>query len=136
MERAALDTSAAVPLLVDGHPSYFSVLTALGDRSALLTGHSLAETYSVLTRLPAGLRVDPADVATAIDDRFGPALVIPDDQAWRVHRVLAAAGVAGGATYDGLVALAARYHGVPLITRDVRARATYSALGVEVVTVS
>ncbi|MCL4292726.1 MAG: VapC toxin family PIN domain ribonuclease, partial [Acidimicrobiia bacterium] len=46
--------------------------------------------------------------------------------------VLAAAGIAGGATYDGLVALAARSAGLPLATRDRRAQSTYSLLGVPV----
>ena len=37
-----------------------------------------------------------------------------------------------GATYDGLVALAARKHGAVLATRDARARSTYEAIGVQV----
>jgi predicted nucleic acid-binding protein len=37
--------------------------------------------------------------------------------------------------YDGLVALAAREHGVALATRDARARGTYDAVGVQVVLV-
>ena len=48
------------------------------------------------------------------------------------HRLLADSGVAGGAAYDGLVALAARDYGVPLATRDARACATYEAFGVPV----
>jgi len=46
--------------------------------------------------------------------------------------VLAAAGVAGGATYDGLVALAARSAGLPLATRDRRAQGTYRLLDVSI----
>ena len=44
----------------------------------------------------------------------------------------AGAGITGGGVYDGLVALAARDHGLPLVTRDARAVPTYRALGVAV----
>ena len=42
---------------------------------------------------------------------------------------LAAAGVLGGATYDGLVALEAVAHGVTLLTLHERALSTYRRLG-------
>lgn len=45
-------------------------------------------------------------------------------------------GIAGGAVYDALVALAAKEHGVSLATRDSRARGTYDAVGVQVVVVA
>ena len=45
-------------------------------------------------------------------------------------RTLAAAGVLGGATYDGLVGLQAAAHGETLLTLDRRAEATYRRLGV------
>lgn len=44
--------------------------------------------------------------------------------------------IAGGAVYDGLVALAAKAHGMALATRDARARGTYDALEVKVVLVA
>jgi predicted nucleic acid-binding protein len=59
-------------------------------------------------------------------------VVISVEVAQGAHRELARSGVAGGATYDGLVALAAREHGAVLVTRDARARSTYEALGVSV----
>lgn len=43
---------------------------------------------------------------------------------------LVAAGVSGGATYDGLIALTALKHDLELISRDARAVRTYNALGV------
>ncbi len=46
------------------------------------------------------------------------------------HREFGRRGIAGGAVYDGLVALAAREHGLVLATRDARARSTYEAVGV------
>ena len=39
--------------------------------------------------------------------------------------------MAGGATYDGLIALTARNQGLKLISLDRRAVPTYEAVGVE-----
>jgi toxin FitB len=52
-----------------------------------------------------------------------------------VHAPLGRSGVAGGAVYDALVALAAKEHGAPLATRATRARGTYDAVGVKVIVV-
>ena len=85
----------------------------------------------VLTGLPAGYAV-PADVAAdVLAVRFdGPALRPDAGARARLLRTLAAAGVLGGATYDGLVALEAASHGETLLTLDRRAEATYRRLGV------
>ena len=45
-------------------------------------------------------------------------------------------GIASGAVYDALVALAAREHGAALAIRDARARGTDGAAGVEVIVVT
>ncbi|MFZ0215494.1 MAG: VapC toxin family PIN domain ribonuclease, partial [Candidatus Dormiibacterota bacterium] len=47
--------------------------------------------------------------------------------------LLSRLGIAGGAVYDALVALAAAEHGVDLGTRDARARSTYEAIGARVI---
>ncbi len=47
--------------------------------------------------------------------------------------VLGWAGIAGGAVYDALVALAAVEHDADLATRDARATSTYATLGARVV---
>ena len=99
-------------------------------RTLGLSGHALAETYSVLTRLPGDARVKPADAAALIDENFAESLPLGARAARVAHREFARQGIAGGATYDGLVALAARERGAVLVTRDARARSTYEALGV------
>ena len=99
-----------------------------------LSGHALAETYSVLTRLPGDARLAADDAARLLDARFTP-LVLSDGAARKVHATLSRIGIAGGAVYDGLVALAAKEHGVPLATRDARARGTYDAVGVKMIVV-
>lgn len=132
MTRLAFDTSAAVPLLVRSHRAHAAVRRHVVGRTAVLTTHSLAETYSVLTRLPGDARVTPFDAARLIEVNFGASLPAPASDVARLPGVLAPLGIAGGAVYDALVGLAARAAGVPLATRDARALGTYAALGVEV----
>lgn len=130
MTRLAFDTSAAVPLVVRSHTAHSSVRRHAAGRSAVLTTHSLAETYSVLTRLPGDARLSAADAARLLEATFGPVLEMPAGESGALPRVLAPLGITGGAVYDALVGLAARAAGVPLLTRDARAQATYAALGV------
>ncbi|MCB1269469.1 MAG: PIN domain-containing protein [Microthrixaceae bacterium] len=132
MTELVLDTSVAVPLLVTSHVAHRSVSAALGDRAAALAGHALHETYAVLTRLPGDARVAPADAVRLLRERFESAALLDSRSVRSAPAVLAAAGVAGGATYDGLVALAARSAGLPLATRDRRAQSTYRLLDVAV----
>ncbi len=134
MTPLALDTSVAVPLLVQTHLAHKAVTRWWDGRQVALSGHALAETYSVLTRLPGDLRMAPADAARLLGDRFLEPLLLGSDVASRLPDVLARLGVAGGAVYDALVALAAVEHGTDLATRDVRARDTYEAVGARVVT--
>lgn len=128
----AVDTSVAVPLLVHSHEHHERVRDWARGRDLHLSGHAAIETYSVLTRLPGDARVDGADAVAVMDDNFGDPLTLSPAVAASAHRDLARCGVTGGATYDGLVALAARAHAIPLATRDARARGTYEEVGVPV----
>lgn len=67
---AAVDTSVAVPLLVTSHRQHAMVAMWATKRKLGLSGHALAETYSVLTRLPGDARVEPADAVALIDENF------------------------------------------------------------------
>ncbi len=132
MTDVLVDTSVAVPLVLTSHVAHRSVNDSLGHRSAALAGHALNETYAVLTRLPGDARLTPAHAVRLLRARFDPAAVLDARTARSAPEVLAGAGVAGGATYDGLVALAARSAGLPLASRDRRALNTYRLLGVPV----
>jgi predicted nucleic acid-binding protein len=132
----ALDTSVAVPLLVRTHEAHKAVVQWWNRREIVLSGHAVAETYSVLTRLPGDVRVAPADAVRLLRARFGPALHPKPETLARLPEILGERSVAGGAVYDALVALAALEHDADLATRDARARATYEAIGVRVVTVN
>jgi predicted nucleic acid-binding protein len=128
-----LDTSVAVPLLVQTHQAHTAVVRWWDGREVALSGHALAETYSVLTRLPGDVRLGPADAARLITERFVEPLVLGPEAARRLPDTLSRLGIAGGAVYDALVALAAVEHGARLATRDARAKATYETVGAQVV---
>jgi toxin FitB len=62
--------------------------------------------------------------------------MLSSSRARKLPDTLARLGIAGGAVYDALVALAAKEHGAALATRDARARGTYDAVGVTVIVVT
>ncbi len=129
----ALDTSVAIPLLVQTHAAHAAVVRWWAGREAALSGHAMAETYSVLTRLPGDVRMAPADAARLLENRFSPPLLLGPKTARRLPSVLSRMAIAGGAVYDALVALAAVEHKADLATRDARARDTYEKVGARVV---
>jgi predicted nucleic acid-binding protein len=132
----AVDTSVAVPLLVRSHHEHAAVVRWWSGQEITLSGHALAETYSVLTRLPGDARLSPADAARLLKARFSPPLVMSTPRARKLPETLSRLSIAGGAVYDALVALAAHEHGLALATRDARARGTYDAVGVKVIVVT
>ena len=128
----AVDTSVAVPFVLESHTAHEVVRRHLGARPVVLTGHSLAETYAVLTRLPGDARVAPVDAARLLAADFGRPVILSAKSASTLATTLAPLGVAGGAVYDALVALTALQGGLVLATRDKRAAGTYAAIGVTV----
>lgn len=129
----AVDTSVAIPLVVQTHAAHAAVVRWWAGREVALSGHALAETYSVLTRLPGDVRMAPADAAQLLESRFSPPLLLGSETARRLPDVLSRMELAGGAVYDAMVALAALEHKVVLATRDARARDTYEKVGVVVI---
>ena len=125
----ALDTSVVIPYVMQSHPAHLATRRQLAGRQVVLTTHSLAESYSVLTRLPGDARSTPTDAATLLAANF-PESIPPDaDVTRRLPDVLAPISIAGGAVYDALVGLAAAAADIALVTRDVRAVPTYAAVG-------
>lgn len=113
------------------HERHEAAAAALANVRAL-PAHVMVEAYSVLTRLPGGLAVPAADAARTLEARFGGTpLRLTTPLRRRALSTLANAGVHGGASYDGLVAMEAHAHGLTLLTLDERARHTYARLGVK-----
>jgi len=129
---ALLDTSAAVALIVEDHEAHVATLDAVRGRRLGLAGHAWFETYSVLTRLPAGLRRSPADALRLLARNFPVSGFLGEAEAADLGAELARLGISGGAVYDALVGAAARQHRLPLVSADARARAACEALGVEI----
>ena len=128
---ALLDTSTAVALVVEDHEAHVATLAAVRGRRLGLAGHAWFETYSVLTRLPAGLRRSPADALRVLARNFPASGFLGEAEAADVGGELARLVISGGSVYDALVAAAARQHRLPLVSADARARPVYEALGVE-----
>lgn len=118
MPPFAVDTSCMIAAVCDWHEHHQPVAAALERRlsaGARMTvpAPALVEMYAVLTRLPPPRRMAPKDAWTAIDENFashvGPML---DSEAYvMLLRSLASSGMAGGRTYDAVIAACARTAG-------------------------
>jgi predicted nucleic acid-binding protein len=129
---AALDTSAAIALVIEDHEDHQATLEAVRGRRLGLAGHAWFEAFSVLTRLPGGRRRSPADAIRILAHNFPASVFLGEEEAVELGQDLARLGVSGGAVYDALVAAAVRQHGLTLVSADARARPVYEALHVAV----
>jgi predicted nucleic acid-binding protein len=71
-------------------------------------------------------------VRTWLEDTFADRWLGLSPLALRLGLARLQAGMAGGATYDGLIALTAAAEGATLVTLDRRALATYVRVGADV----
>jgi len=126
---ATCDTSVLVPALTSQHPDHAGARELLA-RVAAVPCHVLLETYSVLTRLPAPLRLSAADAARAIEILDVDVVDLPAARQRDLVAECARHRIGGGAVYDALVGATAAHHDLVLLTRDRRARPTYDAVGV------
>jgi predicted nucleic acid-binding protein len=112
----ALDTSVLVAALLSWHESHEAAAVALeaalaDPGGAVLPLPALVEAYAVMTRLPAPHRLRPTDAAEILRSSLrGRARVVTLDEAgaWLLIASLADSGIAGGRTYDALIAACAR----------------------------
>ena len=129
--RTTADSSVTIAALLRDHPAHEAAARALAACDATIA-HVASETYSVLTRLPAPHRADASTAANVLGHRLAPTYAaLSASEHARAFGRLAAAGVSGGATYDGLIALTALEHDLQLVSRDARAARAYRALGVD-----
>jgi predicted nucleic acid-binding protein len=125
----AFDTSIVVAAFASWHEGHQAAGEALA-REPRLPAHVAVESMSVLTRLPHPHRVAAPIVADFLASRFPEPLLTLSAEATRtLLRNVAAAGIAGGAIYDALVAATAQEAGAVLLSRDRRAATTYERLG-------
>ena len=107
---------------------------AAGEKMAT-AAHAVAESYAVLTRLQAPHRLSPADALTLVESNFMQGAVALDADDYRtVLRRAGAEGIAGGRTYDALIAQCAiQAKAAALLTFNARHFNNLEAAGVRVV---
>ena len=112
--RILFDTSALVPALIVNHPQHsvcFAQLKAAESQQieGLISTHSLAETYSVMTRLPIQPRIAPIQAQGIITDisRFLERISLVSDDYQNAIATMAALTIPGGGIFDALIAQAA-----------------------------
>jgi predicted nucleic acid-binding protein len=128
------DTSVLIAGFDSTHPFFSEAEAALVDvqRAGRLVAHTIAETFAVLTAPGGPYPAVPEDVMDYLEPFLeGDPVGIAPAAYPQAVRELTSAGVAGGAVYDGLIALAARHHGAELISLDVRAALTYERLAID-----
>ena len=125
------DTSVIVPSLISWHPLHRLAASHLANVQRL-PAHALAESFSVLTRLPAPLAIRPEQARRLLAHSFPDDPITLSAAGYReTIRRLAEADIGGGRTYDAVVAATAVEAGTCLVTADRRALATYALIGAE-----
>jgi predicted nucleic acid-binding protein len=113
--KILLDTSTLVAGLVEDHPAHERALPWLqriknGSNTGVISAHTLAELYAILTSLPLRPRLTPRSVQRLIeDDVLACFEVIPltESDYQTVISRLSDLGITGDAVYDALIAQAA-----------------------------
>ncbi|MBI5491080.1 MAG: PIN domain-containing protein [Deltaproteobacteria bacterium] len=136
-----MDTSAIVALLCGWHERHAETMRGVEERirrgySLVVPAHALVETYAVLTRLPAPHRLSGEVAFRLLRQNFRSSARVRALAAAEYWTVLADAvdsGIAGGATYDAVVATSARKGGATcLLTLNLRHFASFQRPGFEV----
>jgi predicted nucleic acid-binding protein len=113
------DTSVLIPVFMEDHEHHEASLAAFlaaDKKRACCAAHSLAEVYSVLTRLP-GNRLSGEQVLLFLEDieERLTAVALDSREYFSTIRESAAAGIVGGMLYDALLARCARKAGADVI---------------------
>jgi predicted nucleic acid-binding protein len=120
----AVDTSVLVAGVLTWHEHHQAAREVLerglAARALVVPVPALVESYAVMTRLPAPHRLSPADAHALLRENFGDVPTVPGltgPACWKMLDVLAAAGVAGGRTYDAqILAVALERRATVLLT--------------------
>lgn len=117
-----IDSSVLIAGLVSWHEQHEAAHQRMDQLLAsghdlVLPVHSLIETYSVLTRLPAPHRLSPQAACDLLEDRRASLRLtgLPEEEAWELVRRLGERGIAGGRAYDALIAASAQRGGATRI---------------------
>lgn len=127
--RVLLDSSTLIAAMLPDHPHHepcraWLSRAGVGSLEFFVAGHSVAEVFSVLTRLPRTPRISPDEARELIQEnmlrRAQVVAITADDYAALVDE-LAQRSLAGGIVYDAIVARSAALARVDwLVTLNVR----------------
>jgi predicted nucleic acid-binding protein len=121
--KVFLDTSVLVAAVVQRHESHVRSLAILdrvqnGKDEGFISGHSLAEMYSVLTKLPPSFRHSPEQALLSIEENvvnYFKVLALAGSEYVVLIREAALAGIQGGTIYDAVLLKCAIKAGVDKI---------------------
>lgn len=112
--RVLFDTSVLVAALIVSHPHHpacFSQLQAAKSKQVqgFISTHTLAETYSVITRFPIQPRIAPSQAQSLITDISQYLEIVPllTNDYLAAIASLVALNLPGGGIFDALIAQAA-----------------------------
>lgn len=106
--KTFFDSSVLVAAFLADHENHEASFGALADATAkrsFCAAHSMAEVYSILTRLPGRHRATPEHASLFINDlydRLTP-VTLTAPQYHSVVTASAQGGISGGAIYDALI---------------------------------
>ena len=122
MKRFLPDTSCLVAAVCSWHEHHQATVEELARRARqreeiVMAAPALIETYAVLTRLPPPYRLRPADAFALMEGNWSRVEVaaLAAAEIWPLLRGLPEPGIAGGSTYDAVVAARARKAGIDVI---------------------
>jgi predicted nucleic acid-binding protein len=109
VSRVALDTSVIVAALLEWHADNERASRAVGaalhgSEACLIPVGALLQAFSVMTRLPRGHRISPADALDRLRENFAKRARLvgrPPEATWELLARSVAQGVAGGGIHDG-----------------------------------
>lgn len=114
MTRYLCDTSVLVAAVSSWHENHDRTYAEIelrerGNEQLVIAAHSLAETYAVLTRLPAPYRLRAADAVALIERNWSdaPTVHLTGPETWGALQEAQRRFMVGGQTYDVLIAVAA-----------------------------
>jgi predicted nucleic acid-binding protein len=141
MDSFLPDTSVMVATVCAWHEHHERAITEMERRlakreSLVIATPALVEAYAVLTRLPPPHRLSPRDAIALIETGFlmGGTLAGLDNKAFRILlREAADHDIAGGRTYDWVIAACARNARVnTLLTFNTRDFLSFHLHGIEI----
>jgi len=114
--KILLDTSVLVAALVEPHPQHHRALPWLAKAKAekfelVISSHTIAELYAVLSTLPVSPRITPGLAWRLINENVTPAATmvsLTSSEYLTAIKDMSDLGLSGGAIYDALIVKAAQ----------------------------